>query len=190
MSPVLRVSKNYFLTIALIAGLSSVSRADMADSNPLSKAHTKVATNIPTKTPTKALTNQQVARYSVLRPRLMVGQQDLLSIAKALRVPSEITTVGGALEWVIKDSGYRLASPDQLTKDVKEMLQLPLPKAHRQFQAVPLRDVVLLLAGSSFVLVHDPVHRLIAFERCYASADHKGLNITVSNEKRKTGSIK
>ncbi len=186
MSPVLRVSKNYFLTIALIAGLSSVSRAEMADSEALSEALTKANA----KSPTKALTNQQVARYSVLRPHLMVGQQDLLSIAKALRVPNEITTVGGALEWVIKDSGYRLASPDQLTKDVKEMLQLPLPKAHRQFQAVPLRDVVLLLAGSSFVLVHDPVHRLIAFERCYASADHQELNTAASNEKRKTGSIK
>lgn len=190
MSPVLRVSKNYFLTIALIAGLSSVSRAEMADSEALSKAPTKVATNIPTKIPTKALTNQQVARYSVLRPHQMVGQQDLLLIAKALRVPNEITTVGGALEWVIKDSGYRLASPDQLTKDVKEMLQLPLPKAHRQFQALPLRDVVQLLAGSSFVLVYDPVHRLIAFERCYASADPQKLNTTASNEKRKTGSIK
>lgn len=178
MSPVLRVSKNLFLTMALIAGLSSISRAEMADSEALSEALTK------------ALTNQQVARYSVLRPHLMVGQQDLLSIAKALRVPNEITTVGGALEWVIKDSGYRLASPDQLTKDVKEMLQLPLPKAHRQFQAVPLRDVVLLLAGSSFVLVHDPVHRLIAFERCYASADHQELNTAASNEKRKTGGIK
>jgi len=186
MSPVLRVSKNYFLTLALIAGLSSVSRAEMADSEALSEALTKVAT----KTPTKALMNQQVARYSVLRPHLMVGQQDLLSIAKALRVPNEITTVGGALEWVIKDSGYRLAPPDQLTKDVKEMLQLPLPKAHRQFQALPLRDVVLLLAGSSFVLVHDPVHRLIAFERCYASADLQKLNTAASNEKRKTGSIK
>lgn len=190
MSPVLRVSKNLFLAMALIAGLSSISRAEMIDGEALSKALTKVATNTPTKIPTKALTNQQVARYSVLRPHLMVGQQDLLSIAKVLRVPNEITTVGGALEWVIKDSGYRLASPDQLTKDVKEMLQLPLPKAHRQFQAVPLRDVVLLLAGSSFVLVHDPVHRLIAFERCYASVNHQELNTAASNEKRKTGGIK
>ena len=186
MSSVLRVFKNYFLTTALIAGLPSVSRADMADSETLFEAHTKVTAKIPT----KALTNQQVARYSVLRPHQMVGQQDLLSIAKALRVPNEITTVGGALEWVIKDSGYRLASPDQLTKDVKEMFQLPLPKAHRQFQALPLRDVVLLLAGSPFVLVYDPVHRLIAFERCYASADPQKLNTTASNEKPKTGSIK
>lgn len=180
MLPVLRVSKNYFFTMALIAGLSSISRAEMADNEALTEALTKV--------PSKAPTTQQVARYSVLRPHLTVGQQDLLSIAKALRVPNEITTVGGALKWVITDSGYRLASPDQLTKDVKDMLQLPLPKAHRQFQALPLRDVILLLAGSSFVLVHDPVHRLIAFERCYVSTDHQELNTAVSNEKDKNGS--
>jgi len=180
MLPVLRVPKNYFLTIALIAGLSSISWAETADSEALTK--------IPTKAPSKGLMDQQVARYSILRPRLMAGQQDLLSVAKALRVPSEISTVGGALEWVIKDSGYRLASLDQLTRDVKDMLQLPLPKAHRQFQALPLRDVILLLVGSSFVLVHDPVHRLLTFERCYESAAHQELNVTAENNKNKKGS--
>ncbi len=179
MLPVLRVPKNYFLTIALIAGLSSISRAETADRNAPTKTF---------KAPTKALMNQQVARYSILRPHLIAGQQDLLSVAKALRVPNEISTVGGALEWVIKDSGYRLASLYQLTKDVKDMLQLPLPKAHRQFQALPLRDVILLLVGSSFVLVHDPVHRLLAFERCYESAGHQELNVTAENKKNKKGS--
>ena len=180
MLPVLRVPKNYFLTIALIAGLSSISRAETADSEALTK--------ISTKAPSKALMDQQVARYSILRPRLTAGQQDLLSVAKALRVPNEITTVGGALEWVMKDSGYRLASLDQLTKDVKDMLQLPLPKAHRQFQALPLRDVILLLVGSSFVLVHDPVHRLLTFERCYVSVDHQELNAAAANNMNKKGS--
>ena len=42
MLPVLRVSKNYFFTMALIAGLSSISRAEMADNEALTEALTKV----------------------------------------------------------------------------------------------------------------------------------------------------
>jgi hypothetical protein len=53
------------------------------------------------------------------------------------------------------------------------MLTLPLPGAHRQFQPLPLKDVIALLVGPAFVLVQDPVHRLLAFERCRDSAPHE-----------------
>ena len=150
MLPVPRVSRHYFCAISLIIGISSISRVVNADNESL----------------TRLIAVKQVARYSVIRPRPSSGQQDLLAVAVPLRVPDEITTVGGAVEWVIRDSGYRLAASDRLSAGVQDMLALPLPKAHRQFQPLPLKAVITLLAGPAFVPVHDPVHRLLAFVPC------------------------
>ena len=167
MLPVPRLHRHFFFMMALIAGALSISRVVIADTETLSNV----------------LPIKQVARYSVIRPHPTSGQQDLLAVAVAIQVPNDIVTVGGALEWVIKDSGYRLAASSRLTTDVEEMLTLPLPKAHRQFQALPLQDVISLLVGSAFVLVHDPVHRLLAFERCRAT--YRGGSNTAPSQKIK-----
>jgi len=150
---------------ALIAGALNISRVVIADTETLSNV-------LPVK---------QVARYSVIHPHSTFGQQNLLAVAVPIRIPNDIVTLGGALEWVIKDSGYRLAASSRLTTDVEDMLKLPLPKAHRQFQALPIQDVVSLLVGSAFVLVHDPVHRLLAFERCRAT--HRDGSNTAPSQK-------
>lgn len=165
MLPLPRLHQHFLFTIALITGISSISRVVIADTETLSNV----------------LPVNQVARYSLIRPHPTSGQQDLLAFAVPIRLPNDIVTVGGALEWVIKDSGYRLAASSHLTTDVKDMLRLSLPKAHRQFQALPLRDVISLLVGSAFVLVHDPVHRLLAFERCRAT--YRDGNKTMPSQK-------
>jgi conjugative transfer region protein (TIGR03748 family) len=108
----------------------------------------------------------QIARYSVIRPGPTPDQQDLLAMTAPRRLPDEIATVGDAVAWLLKPSGYRLAAPDRLSNEVKDLLNLPLPSAHREFEALPLTEVIALLVGPAFVLVQDPVHRLMAFEPC------------------------
>ena len=112
------------------------------------------------------------ADRAVLRSpaKAALEQQDLLAVTAPLRVPEEIATVGGAVEWVLNPSGYRLVSSDQLSTEVKDLLNLPLPNAHRRFEALSIKDIIALLVGPAFVLVHDPVHRLMTFERCGDSA--------------------
>lgn len=123
-------------------------------------------------TPPSTLTTtvMQIARYSVLQPSPILEQQDLFAVAAPLRVPKEIATVGGAVKWVLNLSGYRVVSSDQLSIEVKDLLDLPLPNAHRRFEALPTKDIISLLVGPAFVLVHDPVHRLMSFEPCGDSA--------------------
>ena len=146
----LRLTGDALLVIGLATLVSSISLVAEA-SSPSSES---------------AIPIKKVARYSVVRPSPRPGQQNLLVVSTRMRIPNDIDTVGGAVEWVIEGSGLRLAASNRLTPDVKNMLNLPLPNAHRQFQALPLKDVLTLLAGPAFVLVHDPVHRLLAFERC------------------------
>lgn len=116
-----------------------------------------------------AMTNNSMARidrYSVADNGPTAGQRDLLLVATAISIPNDIDTLGDALAWILRGSGYRLANDLMLSNEVHAMLKLPLPAAHRQFESMPLKAVVALLVGPAFHTVQDPVHRLLAFERC------------------------
>ncbi len=103
------------------------------------------------------------------------GQRDLLSVTRAITIPGDIESVGEAFHWMLRDSGYRLAADVVLSEEAKAMLELPLPAVHRRFEPMPLQTVMGLMIGHAFHLIQDPVHRLIAFERC---ADISAPNAT------------
>ena len=113
----------------------------------------------------------QIDRYSVIAVAPTAEQQDLLSVTKSITIADDINTVGDALHWLLRDSGYRLADHAVLSEDAIDMLDLPLPNAHRAFEPMPLNVVIGLMVGPAFHLVQDPVHRIIGFERC-ADASH------------------
>ena len=115
-------------------------------------------------------TQTQIGRYSTVDARPSAGQRDLLSVTRAITIPRDIDNVGAALQWLLRDSGYRLAAEAVLSDEVRAMLALPLPAVHRRFEPMPLKTVMGLLIGPAFHLVQDPVHRLIAFERCSDTA--------------------
>jgi type IV pili sensor histidine kinase/response regulator len=117
----------------------------------------------------------QIGRYSVIAAMPTAGQQDLLSVTKPITIPGDIDSVGEALHWMLRDSGYRLAADAVLSEEAKAMLALPLPAVHRRFEPMPLQTVMGLMIGPAFHLIQDPVHRLIAFERC---ADSSVPNVT------------
>ena len=120
----------------------------------------------------------QIGRYSVIAVRPAAGQQDLLSVTRAITIPSDIKRVGDALDWLLRDSGYRLVDDAVLSEDVVAMFDLPLPAAHRHFEPMPLNAVLGLMVGPAFRLVQDPVHRLIAFERCTDASDPRSIGGT------------
>ncbi|NKB65230.1 MAG: pili assembly chaperone [Gammaproteobacteria bacterium] len=114
----------------------------------------------------------QVDRYSVMVVGPTAGQLDLLAVTSAVIIPSDVETIGDALGWLLRDSGYRLASESVLSIDAQKMLELPLPSVHRRFEPMALKIVIALIVGPSFYLVQDPVYRLITFERCRTSPNH------------------
>ena len=114
----------------------------------------------------------QIGRYSVIAVAPTAGQQDLLSVTQSITIPNDINTVGDALHWLLRDSGYRLADHAVLSEGAIDMLDLPLPNAHRAFEPMPLKVVIELIVGPAFHLVQDPVHRLIGFERCADVSHH------------------
>ena len=114
----------------------------------------------------------QIGRYSVIAVTPTAGQQDLLAVTRSITIPDDIKTVGDALHWLLRDSGYRLADHAVLSEAAIDMLDLPLPNAHRAFEPMSLNVVIGLMVGPAFHLVQDPVHRLIAVERCTDASHH------------------
>jgi len=108
----------------------------------------------------------QVGRYSLLSAEPTEAQTDLLATSVTVHFPAQIQTVGEAVGHLLRHSGYRLADTEALAPETKGLLALALPTVHRQLGPMPLRRALETLAGPTFHLVQDPLHRLIAFEPC------------------------
>lgn len=109
---------------------------------------------------------ERIARYSTIIATPLPGQIDLLRAKIRIDFPDQVSTVGDALHWLLKDSGYRLVPETALGRDARHFLRLPLPAIHRQFEALPLDTIIGALIGPGFVLVQDPLHRLLSVETC------------------------
>lgn len=108
----------------------------------------------------------QVGRYSLLSAEPTEAQTDLLATTVTVHFPAQVQTVGESVGYLLRRSGFRLAAMEALAPETKGLLALPLPAVHRQLGPMPLRRALETLAGPIFHLVQDPLHRLIAFERC------------------------
>ena len=115
----------------------------------------------------------QVARYSTTTTTPTPAQAELLSTTVTLRFPERIRTVGEAVRYLLQRSGYRVADSERVSSETMALFALPLPAVHRSLGPITLREALQALAGPVFILVQDPVHRLITFDRC-AGTDVSG----------------
>jgi len=111
-------------------------------------------------------TEVQVGRYTLRSATPTEAQADLMTAVVTIRFSDRIQTIGEAVRYLLRDSGYRLASQIALDPETKALFRLPLPAVHRNLGPITLRQSLETLAGPTFRLVQDPVHRLIAFELC------------------------
>ena len=122
----------------------------------------------------------QVGRYSVIAAVPTKAQADLLATTLTIRFPERIQTLGEAVRYLLQRSGYRLAKIESTGPDTVTLFALPLPVVHRSLGPMTLRDALKTLAGPTFNLVQDPVHRLVTFERC--SPDQLAVGTTIEKE--------
>ncbi len=108
----------------------------------------------------------QVGRYSLHAATASNAQKDLLANIVTLDFPQRIKTVGDALRFLLKDSGYRLALTESVGPDATALFALPLPSVHRSLGPIQLQGALETLVGPMFYLVDDPVHRLVSFGPC------------------------
>jgi conjugative transfer region protein (TIGR03748 family) len=108
----------------------------------------------------------QVGRYASLIAAPTEAQSNLLSKMVKVQFPSRVKTVGAAIQHLLRGSGYRLAGVSAADPARFDLLNFPLPTAHRSLGPMTIQDALETLGGPAFRLVEDPLHRLVSFESC------------------------
>lgn len=106
----------------------------------------------------------QISRYQTISNKPQVFQRQLLSQIIKIRFTRNIETVGDAIKYLLKFSGYSLIAENQMNSALKIMIKNPLPIAQRELGPIPLKDALLILVGPAFYLVQDPVNRILNFK--------------------------
>ena len=78
--------------------------------------------------------------------------------------PREIKTVGQAVAFTLKGTGYQLVPESRSSASVRQLYKHPLPSYLRSVGPAPLESALLSLSGFAYQLVIDPVHRLITYK--------------------------
>lgn len=106
----------------------------------------------------------QTGRYSHVRNLPLEDQFNPLKVVVSTTFPSQISSVGQAMNFLLLRSGYEMANTLVLSDEAVSLLRLPLPEVHRQIGPMTLDVALRSIAGDAFDLVVDPVHRKVAFE--------------------------
>ena len=107
----------------------------------------------------------QTGRYTAIVPAPTPEQKHILDVVITVTLPKgEVQTVGQGIRYLLRRSGYQMVKPDKLPPDALWLFSNPLPSVHRQLGPITLKDAINTLASPAFVLVEDPMHRLISFQ--------------------------
>jgi len=106
-----------------------------------------------------------VSRYTTVKNQASRAQVNPLLMMVQTRFPQSVQTVGDAMNYVLRYSGFSLVYEDQMDASVIQMLKQPLPIVDRRLGPMTLQDALETLAGKHvFKLAQDPIHRKLSFE--------------------------
>lgn len=138
----------------LISGCAMHQAVTQPDAAPIVTASQSVA-------PTNA--SSQVGRYITTLNVAKPDQINPLLTVATFKFTPDIQTVGQAVNQVLQYSGYGLAP--HISPIVEQTLAKPLPYSVRELGPLPIKDALSVLMGQNvFILVVDPLHRLVDFD--------------------------
>lgn len=101
-------------------------------------------------------------RYALIELMPDDSQRDLMQQVIDLTIPATAdATVGDALHYVLRRSGYRLC--DERADTTAVLYALPLPATHEHLGPITLRAALQLLAGPRWTLFVDDETREVCF---------------------------
>ncbi|MFJ4346329.1 integrating conjugative element protein pill, pfgi-1 [Pseudomonas sp. NPDC089401] len=119
-----------------------------------------VATELATASPEPIWVERQ-SRYTFVELTPELAQQDLLLQTIDVRLPNgPLLTVGDALRYVLRHSGYQLCEHSPMAQ---ALFALPLPAVHFQLGPMVLRSALLTLAGPGWALQVNDLDRQLCF---------------------------
>jgi len=103
-----------------------------------------------------------VGRYLTITNQPLIAQTHLLTQTFEVRFPASVKTIGDAVYYLLRFSGYSLVDRHYLPKEAAALLVQPLPAVDRHFGPMTLETGLQTLAGEPFGWLIDPVHRLLS----------------------------
>lgn len=113
----------------------------------------------------------QVGRYSIINDKPLPEQKNLMIQTVQVHFPPQVKTVGDAIEYILKPSGYTLAPLTDTATAVKKMFNFNLPIVDRNFGPMTLQDALKTLVGDSFSIHVDRLARQISFHQYSRDTD-------------------
>lgn len=112
----------------------------------------------------KHATVSQVGRYVTVTNRATIAQIDPLLAIAQFKFQPEIITIGDAIEQVLRNTSYKLASNTKLPSLARQTLSMSLPITVRELGPVSIKEAVVVLMGKHvFNIKVDMKHRTINF---------------------------
>ncbi|CDZ76695.1 integrating conjugative element protein PilL, PFGI-1 class [Legionella massiliensis] len=106
----------------------------------------------------------QVGRYATVNNQPLAAQINPLKTVQQIHFPSSVQSIGEAVEYWLRYSGYHLAPQDKQSESLQQILKQPLPQVARNLGPLTLADGLRVLVGKSlFSLKQDDLSREINF---------------------------
>jgi conjugative transfer region protein (TIGR03748 family) len=155
-----RVSRGALPATALVIATTCITAC--ATSAPPATLPPSTQVAAPEPAPSPAIPVVRDSRYTLIELVPDDDQRDLMHQVIELTIPAtDRATVGDALHYVLRRSGYRLCDARADTTAV--LYTLPLPAAHEHLGPIALREALQLLAGSRWTLQVNDETREVCF---------------------------
>ena len=106
-----------------------------------------------------------INRYATVENKPSAAQINPLLTIQHIHFPQHITTVGEALTYWLRYSGYTLVNEKLQSQALKEVLQKPLPQVHRNLGPLTIQDGLGVLVGKQvFSLENSHLNRVVNFK--------------------------
>ncbi|HAT1956940.1 TPA: hypothetical protein I8Z62_001885 [Legionella pneumophila] len=114
---------------------------------------------------TQAANVTQVNRYATVANKPLAAQVNPLLAVQQIHFPQEVKTIGGAVEWWLRYSGFTLITKDKQPESLQAVMRQPLPQIDRNLGPLTVKDGLEVLVGQQvFTLVEDPLLRQVNFQ--------------------------
>lgn len=107
----------------------------------------------------------QINRYATVDNKPLAAQINPLLTVQQIHFPKQVVTVGDAVMYWIRYSGFKLASDSQQPSALKTIMAQPLPQVDRNLGPLTIQDGLTVLLGQEvFTLVQSPLSRTVTFK--------------------------
>ncbi|CZH02002.1 integrating conjugative element protein PilL%2C PFGI-1 class [Legionella pneumophila] len=107
----------------------------------------------------------QVNRYATVANKPLAAQINPLLAVQQVHFPQEVQTIGQAIEWWLRFSGFSLISKEKQPESLQAVMRQALPQIDRTLGPLTVKDGLEVLVGQqSFALIEDPLLRQVNFK--------------------------